>query len=102
LRGRVPVAGGGYFRLFPYWLTRRAIRHLNHREGKPAIVYLHPWEIDPGQPRLPVGRFAHLRHTLNMRSTESKLRRLLRDFRFGPVRDVLAASGAVASEGGVA
>lgn len=102
LRGRVPVAGGGYFRLFPYWVTRRAIRHLNMREGKPAMVYLHPWEIDPGQPRLPVGPLAHLRHTLNMRSTESKLRRLLREFRFGPVRDVLAASGALASAEGVA
>ena len=101
-RGRLPVAGGGYFRLFPYWLTRRAIRHLNRKEGKPAMVYLHPWELDPGQPRLPVGRRAHLRHTLNMRSTESRLRRLLRDFRFGPVRDVLSASGALASAGGVA
>jgi hypothetical protein len=83
-------------------VTRRAIRHLNEREGKPVIVYLHPWEIDPGQPRLPVGRLAHLRHTLNMRSTELKLRRLLRDFRFGPVRDVLSASGALAVAGGAA
>lgn len=96
LRGRIPVAGGGYLRLLPYSLTRWAIRHLNQVEGKPAIMYLHPWEIDPDQPRLPVGRLANLRHTVNIGSTESKLRRLLRDFQFAPVRDVLLASGALA------
>ena len=53
---RFPVAGGGYFRLFPYAVTRWAVRQLNTREGQPAMVYLHPWEIDPDQPRLPVGR----------------------------------------------
>jgi polysaccharide deacetylase family protein (PEP-CTERM system associated) len=102
LGARVPVAGGGYFRLLPYWFTHWAIRHLNQVEGKPAIMYLHPWEIDPDQPRLPVGRLANLRHTVNVGSTESKLRRLLRDFRFAPVRDVLLASGALAPAGGAA
>jgi polysaccharide deacetylase family protein (PEP-CTERM system associated) len=90
---RFPVAGGGYFRLLPYELTRRAVRHLNDREGQPAIVYLHPWEIDSDQPRLPVGRLTQFRHSVNTHRTESKIRRLLRDFRFGPVRDVLAESG---------
>lgn len=90
---RVPVAGGGYFRLLPYELTRRAIRHLNDREGQPAMVYLHPWELDAEQPRLPVGRLTHFRHSVNLRATEPRLRRLLRDFRFAPARDVLAASG---------
>ena len=93
---RFPVAGGGYFRLFPYRLTRRAVRHLNEREGQPAIIYLHPWELDPGQPRLPVGRLTRLRHSVNTRTTESKVRCLLRDFRVGPVRDVLAGSGVLA------
>jgi polysaccharide deacetylase family protein (PEP-CTERM system associated) len=90
---RFPVAGGGYFRLLPYAFTQRAVRRLNEREGQPAIVYLHPWEIDPGQPRLPVGWATRLRHSVNTQSAESKIRRLLRDFRFAPVRDVLTESG---------
>jgi polysaccharide deacetylase family protein (PEP-CTERM system associated) len=93
---RFPVAGGGYFRLFPYGLTRQAVRHLNEREGQPAIIYLHPWELDPEQPRLPVSRLSRLRHSVNTRTTESKVRCLLRDFRVAPVRDVLAGSGVLA------
>ena len=100
LGARVPVAGGGYFRLLPYRLTHWAIRQLNRVEGKPAMVYLHPWEIDPDQPRMPVGRVANFRHRVNVGSTEAKLRRLLRDFRFAPVRDVLLASGSLAPAGG--
>lgn len=95
---RLPVAGGGYFRLLPYALTRGALRSLNQAERQPAIVYLHPWELDPGQPRLSLGCLARLRHSLNIRATESKLRRLLRDFRFAPVRDVLADSGLLAAQ----
>lgn len=94
---RFPVAGGGYFRLFPYAVTRWALRQLNAREGQPAMVYLHPWEMDPGQPRLPVGRVAQLRHSVNTGATVAKLRRLLRDFAFAPVRDVLATPGVMAS-----
>lgn len=90
---RFPVAGGGYFRLLPYAFTHRAVRHLNEREGQPAIVYLHPWEIDPAQPRLPAGWVSRFRHSVNTRTTESKIRHLLRDFRFAPVRDVLIGSG---------
>jgi polysaccharide deacetylase family protein (PEP-CTERM system associated) len=91
--GRLPVAGGGYFRLLPYAMTRWAVRRLNRREGRPAIVYLHPWEMDVDQPRLPVSRLAQFRHSVNTRSTEGKLRRLLREFEFAPVRDVLSSSG---------
>ena len=98
---RVPVAGGGYFRLFPYRVTRWAVRHLNEREGQPAIVYLHPWETDPDQPRLAVGRVAQFRHAVNSRATEGRLRRLMREFRFAPVREVLAGLG-VQVAGGVA
>lgn len=93
---RFPVAGGGYFRILPYSLTAWALRGLNRQERQPAIVYLHPWEIDPGQPRLAVSRRTQFRHAVNTRGTESKLRRLLREFRFGPVRDVLAAAGLMA------
>jgi polysaccharide deacetylase family protein (PEP-CTERM system associated) len=91
-RWRIPVAGGGYFRLFPYGVTRWAITRLN-RERQPAMVYLHPWEIDPGQPRLAAGRITRFRHSVNTSTTEGKLRDLLREFDFAPVRDVLAATG---------
>lgn len=87
---RFPVAGGGYFRLFPYRFTRWAIRHLNERERQPAVVYLHPWELDPGQPRLPIGRIAQFRHSVNSGVTQRRLSRLVRDFHFAPVRDILA------------
>ncbi len=90
---RLPVAGGGYFRLLPYSVTRRAIQHLNKREQQPAIVYLHPWELDVHQPKVRVGWLSQLRHSINTHSTEGKLRRLLRDFRFAPVRDILTQSG---------
>lgn len=97
-RWRFPVAGGGYFRLWPYAATGWALRHLNTREGQPAMVYLHPWEIDAGQPRLPIGSRAHFRHSVNTGvSTVRKLQRLLRDFRFAPVRDVLAGTGVMTS-----
>ena len=91
--GRIPVAGGGYFRLLPYGVTSWALRRLNRREDRPGIVYLHPWEIDADQPRLPVSRRVQFRHSVNTRSTERKLRRLLREFRFAPVRDVLSIAG---------
>jgi polysaccharide deacetylase family protein (PEP-CTERM system associated) len=90
---RLPIAGGGYFRLLPYLATRRAIRHLNTREQQPAIVYLHPWELDMHQPRVRAGLLTRFRHSVNIAGTEAKLRRLLKDFRFAPVRDVLEQVG---------
>jgi polysaccharide deacetylase family protein (PEP-CTERM system associated) len=90
---RLPVAGGGYFRLLPYELTRLAIRHLNKAERRPAVVYLHPWELDRHQPRLPVGRLTWLRHSINIGETEDKLCRLLADFQFAPAAQVLAETG---------
>jgi len=90
---RLPVAGGGYFRLLPYGLTRLAIRHLNKVERQPAVVYLHPWEIDPHQPRLSVGRLTRLRHSINIDETEHKLCRLVADFRFAPAAQVLTETG---------
>jgi polysaccharide deacetylase family protein (PEP-CTERM system associated) len=93
---RLPVAGGGYFRLFPYGLTRRAITRINAREGRPAMVYLHPWEIDPDQPRLPVGPLTRFRHLVNVGRTEARLTRLLSDFSFAPAAEVLAETGLLA------
>jgi polysaccharide deacetylase family protein (PEP-CTERM system associated) len=85
----LPIAGGGYFRLLPYWWTHWGISRLNSSERRPAIFYLHPWEIDPDQPRMPASRLSALRHYNNLDQTEQRLRRLLREFRFAPLMDVL-------------
>ena len=85
----LPVGGGGYFRLLPYGWTHWGISRINGHEQRPAIFYLHPWEIDPEQPRLPAGRLGRLRHYRNLDQTEGRLRRLLSDFRFGPMRELL-------------
>ena len=66
----LPVAGGGYFRLLPYWWTRWGISRVNRLEHRPAVFYLHPWEIDPGQPRLPAGRLGRFRHYRNIEHSE--------------------------------
>jgi len=86
-----PVAGGGYFRLFPYWVTRQSIRRINQRDGWPAMVYLHPWELDHDQPRLPAKATSRFRQYTNLRQTEPRLRRLLREFRFAPICEVMQA-----------
>jgi len=88
----LPIAGGGYFRLLPYWWTARGIARVNQVEEQPAIFYIHPWEIDAEQPRLPVRGLTRIRHYRNLEKTEERLRRLLADFRFGAVSQVLAAS----------
>lgn len=85
---RVPVSGGGYFRLLPYWLTRSGLSKLN-RQMRPFIFYLHPWEVDPQQPRIKTGWKSRLRHYTNLDRCEARLRRLVSEFRFAPVRDVL-------------
>jgi polysaccharide deacetylase family protein (PEP-CTERM system associated) len=79
---RSPVAGGAYLRVLPYLYTRWAMHYLNRRENSSVCVYVHPWEIDAGQPRLPGKMSAHLRHRLGLRSLERKLERLMRDFPF--------------------
>jgi polysaccharide deacetylase family protein (PEP-CTERM system associated) len=89
----VPVSGGGYFRLLPYAVTRAGLRQINDRFGRPFTFYLHPWEIDPGQPRVPVGWLSRFRHYTNLHRCESRLRRLLREFRFGAMREVLQGLG---------
>ena len=86
----IPVAGGGYLRLFPYDVTAWAIRRLNDVERQPAMVYLHPWEIDPAQPRIPTSWCSRFRHYQNLTSTEEKLNKLLRDFSFSSMEQVLA------------
>jgi polysaccharide deacetylase family protein (PEP-CTERM system associated) len=87
----LPVAGGGYFRLLPYAWCRWGIRRLNQVEGRPAVFYLHPWEVDPEQPRLQASWLSRLRHYRNLSKTEERLRRLLADFSFGPVEEAILA-----------
>lgn len=86
---RFPVAGGGYFRLYPYTLTRGLLRHINQRQG-PFVFYLHPWELDANQPRIHAGVISTFRHYQNLSRCEGRLHRLLQDFRFATIQDVLA------------
>ena len=85
----LPIGGGGYFRLLPYQWTRWGIRRVNEREAAPAVFYLHPWEIDPGQPRLPGTWLERLRHYRNLHETEARLERLLHDFTFDTMRSLI-------------
>jgi polysaccharide deacetylase family protein (PEP-CTERM system associated) len=77
----LPVAGGGYFRLFPYAYFKFLLRRLNIRQ-QPFTFYLHPWELDPSQPRVSVPLFLRFRHYVNLSRTEKRLSRLLTDFPF--------------------
>ena len=87
---RSPLAGGAYLRLLPYAFTRWGIRFINEQENLPVCVYVHPWELDPGQPRMGKTPSARLRHYLGLRGTERKLRRLLRDFEFCSLKSFVA------------
>jgi len=82
------VAGGGYLRLLPYAITRWAIREINEVERQPAMVYFHPWELDPEQPRIPAPLRSRLRHYTNLGGMQNKIERLLSDFRFSSISDV--------------
>lgn len=77
----LPVGGGGYLRILPFWYTRLGISRAQ-REGVPLIVYLHPWEIDPGQPRIQARLRSRVRHYTNLGKMAGRLRRLLRQVRF--------------------
>lgn len=86
----VPAAGGGYLRLLPVGIVERALRVMN-AAGSPGVLYLHPWEFDPGQPRLLRGGLGALRHYRGLDKTRAKLERLLRKFRFGPLGPIAEA-----------
>lgn len=90
----LPVAGGGYLRIYPEWVNRWAIRRLNDVERMPAVVYLHPWEVDPGQPRVDALPFStRLRHYTGLSKLRGRLERLAREFAFGTMADVIADAG---------
>ena len=82
----VPISGGGYFRLFPYWFTRMALRKINIKEKQPFVFYIHPWEIDPEQPRINgVSSFSRFRQYNNLKKTANRFTKLLKDFKFAPI-----------------
>jgi polysaccharide deacetylase family protein (PEP-CTERM system associated) len=86
-----PCAGGGYFRLLPYWTSRRNLYHINAADELPCIFYLHPWEIDAGQPRVVGLRMrSRLRHYTNLKTMPSRLSRLVQDFRWGRMDEVFS------------
>ena len=91
----IPIGGGGYFRMFPYALIRAGIARVNQVEAKPVVFYIHPWEIDPDQPRLAASAVSRLRHYHNLDKAEGRLRRLLRDFAFEPVSSFVLPAFAV-------
>ena len=85
----LPAAGGGYFRLLPYQMSRWSINRVNNVDKQPCIFYCHPWEIDPDQPRPHGMTFkTRFRHYVNLGRTESRLRSLLKDFRWGRVDQI--------------
>jgi len=85
----LPIGGGGYFRLMPFEWIRRGIEHVNARERQPVMFYLHPWELDPDQPRPPMAWRHRFRHYVGLKKEVGKLSRLLAHFRFGTARDAL-------------
>ncbi|MGD9644479.1 MAG: XrtA system polysaccharide deacetylase [Pirellulales bacterium] len=94
----LPVAGGGYFRLYPWQLTRRLLSRLNHSERQPFVFYTHPWEIDPAQPRIAgPGLRSRFRHYVNLASTVEKLERLLDEFEFTTLGNLLNQAAVVSS-----
>lgn len=87
-RVRVPIAGGGYFRLFPYPVLHRLLNRAV-AQGSPLIMYLHPWELDPEQPRMDGSLISRFRHYLNLQKTEGRLRQLLIDFKFSAINEAV-------------
>ena len=86
----IPISGGGYFRLLPYPLIKKGLKRINEVEQKPFIFYMHPWEIDPEQPRINgLSSRSKFRHYVNLNKTENKFKRLLGDFQFSTVRDLI-------------
>ena len=85
---QLPVAGGGYFRLFPYAASKMFLKNLEN-QGSQLVMYLHPWELDPEQPRMDGPVLSKVRHYLNLGKTEQRLRWLLKDFSFAPINEAV-------------
>jgi polysaccharide deacetylase family protein (PEP-CTERM system associated) len=83
------IGGGGYFRLYPYWLSKKRIDKFHQQEQKPYSFYFHPWEIDPEQPRVKDAPLkSKFRHYINLSRMEGKLERLLKDYKWDTMRSV--------------
>ena len=89
---RLPIAGGGYFRLYPYPVLRGLLSRVA-AEGHPLIMYLHPWELDPDQPRMKGSLVSRFRHYLNLKKTEVRLQQLVTDFKFASIREAVELVG---------
>jgi len=88
----LPAGGGGYFRLYPYAISRWMLKRINQKDQQPGIFYFHPWELDPDQPRQKnIGAKTRFRHYLNLSRTEPRLQSLLRDFQWDRVDRVFAS-----------
>ena len=86
----LPASGGGYFRFYPFAMTQRLFRNV-HAAGRSVIFYLHPWEIDPDQPRVQnISRNARFRHYINLRRTPNKLKQMLENHQFAPLGRLVA------------
>ncbi|MFQ5676743.1 MAG: polysaccharide deacetylase family protein, partial [bacterium] len=91
-RENIPISGGGYLRLFPYWFIKNSIKRIN-KKGKPVIIYFRPWELDPCQPKVKTKLLSRFRHYSNLEVTEQRLRMLLSEFQFaslGRMRESLS------------
>ena len=87
---RFPVAGGGYFRLYPWWLSQHCLRQLN-QQNQPFVFYVHPWEVDPDQPKLSSGTaMSRWRHRVNLQTTQPKLEKLLQRFEFSTLQQLVS------------
>jgi len=85
----LPIAGGGYFRIFPYWFSRWGLQRSSHQTQSPFVFYLHPWEVDPGQPRVKTNWLSQFRHYTNLSRCENRLIKLMKDFSFTRMDKVL-------------
>jgi len=95
-----PISGGGYFRLFPYSIIKKGLTRINRIEGMPFIFYLHPWELDDEQPRInSISMLSKFRHYVNLNKTEDRFKKLLTDFRFSAISDVLNGNTATLQYG---
>ncbi len=96
---RLAAGGGGFFRVLPYGFSRWAIRQVNRAEGRPAVFYFHPWEIDPAQPRVPGAPIrSRLRHYTGLARMAGKLTDLVHEFRWGRMDAVAAVEALRADE----
>jgi polysaccharide deacetylase family protein (PEP-CTERM system associated) len=88
-----PASGGGYFRLLPYAMSRWLLQSVNRQDGQSAVFYIHPWEIDAGQPRIEgINAKTRFRHYVNLHRTEGRLQRLLADFSWGRMDEIFLSS----------